>query len=76
MYDFLSGFLTFKIRSIVSSGRSQVKKPFSKSHHEFSNLAIVIYNIKGNIIASCLISSFREFSIIVVSDAENSRFWD
>ena len=34
--------LTFKIRSIVSSGKSQVKKPFLKSHWEFSNLAIVI----------------------------------
>ena len=34
--------LTFKIKSIASSGKSQVKKLFLKSHREFSNLAIVI----------------------------------
>ena len=34
--------LTFKIISTASSGKSHVKTPFSKSHWEFSNLAIVI----------------------------------
>ena len=31
---------TFTTRSTASSGRSQVKKPFSKSHLEFSDLAM------------------------------------
>ena len=34
--------LTFKIRRMVYSGRLHEKNPFSKSHQEFSNLAIVI----------------------------------
>ena len=34
--------LTFKIRSTASSGKSHEKNPFSKSHQEFSDLAIVI----------------------------------
>ena len=67
--------LTFKIRRTASSGKLQVKNPFSKSHWEFSDLAIVIKNIESNIIASCLLSSFRKFSIIVISDAEIPRFW-
>ena len=34
--------LTFKIRRTASSGRSHEKNPFSMSHQEFSDLAIVI----------------------------------
>ena len=34
--------LTFKIRSTVSSGKLHEKNPFSKSHQEFSDLAVVI----------------------------------
>ena len=47
--------LTFKIRSIASSGKSQVEKLFLKSHLEFRDLAMIskIYT-EHNIIASCL----------------------
>ena len=33
--------LTLSIRSTASSGRSQVKKLFTKSHHEFRDLALL-----------------------------------
>ena len=68
--------LTFKIRSTASSGKLHVKNPFSKSHREFSDLAIVILNKKGSVIASCLMSSFNILSIIVNSNAGISRFQD
>ena len=46
--------LTLRIRSTASSGRSQVKKPFFKSHLEFRDLVMLSKNIEYNIIASCL----------------------
>ena len=54
--------LTFNIRSTVSSGRSQVKKPFLKSHLEFRDPAMFSKNIEHNIIASCLTVLFWEFN--------------
>ena len=38
----------------MSSGKSQVKKPFLKSHLEFRDLAMLSKNIEYNIIVSCL----------------------
>ena len=38
--------LTLRIRSTASSGRSQVKKPFLKSHLEFRDLAMLSKNIE------------------------------
>ena len=52
--------LTLSIKSTASSERSQVKKPFSKSHLEFRDLAMLSKNIEYNIIASCLTVLFWE----------------
>ena len=63
--------LTFTTRRTASSGRSQVKNPFSKFHFEFRDLAMVskIY-IEHNIIPSCLLP----FLIIVICNTKVSRF--
>ena len=68
--------LTFTTRSMTSSGRSQVKKPFFKSHLEFRDLAMFskIYRI----LYYCIMSNcfMLIILIIVVSNAEISRFWN
>ena len=53
--------LTLRIRSITSSGKSQVKKPFLKSQLEFRDLTMLSKNIEYNIIASCLTVLLQEF---------------
>ena len=65
--------LTLRIRSIASSGKSQVKKPYQS--HTWNSETWPCYLREYNIIASCLFY-FEKFSIIIISNAEISRFWN
>ena len=67
--------LTFKIRSIASSGKSQVKKPFSKSHLEFRDFAMLSKIQKIILLHPVKLIYLKKFSITVVSNAEISGFW-